>query len=75
MQLAWEYKHKSKISLVSGNEWIAGNLSYHLESRPKWIEKKYGIIKNRVRMDDRDVFWVKDIGPGGSFILYGEENK
>ena len=75
VRLAWEYKHKSKISLVSGNEWIAGNLSYHLESRPKWIEKKYGIIKNRVRMDDRDVFWVKDIEPGGSFILYGEENK
>ena len=75
VQLAWEYKHKSKIILVSGNEWIAGNLSYHLESRPKWIEKKYGIIKNRVRMDDRDVFWVKDIEPGGSFILYGEENK
>ena len=41
----------------------------------KFFEKKYGIIKNRVRMDDRDVFWVKDIEPGGSFILYGEENK
>ena len=26
-----------KISFVKGNEWIAGNLSYHLEERPKWI--------------------------------------
>jgi len=26
-----------KISFVKGNEWIAGNLSYHFEERPKWI--------------------------------------
>ena len=22
--------------MVVGNEWIAGNLSYHLKDRPKW---------------------------------------
>tara|TARA_B100001250_G_scaffold399593_1_gene409167 strand:+ start:150 stop:548 length:399 start_codon:yes stop_codon:yes gene_type:complete len=26
-----------KIGFVKGNEWIAGNLSYHLDERPKWI--------------------------------------
>ena len=26
-----------EIGFVKGNEWIAGNLSYHLEERPKWI--------------------------------------
>jgi len=26
-----------EIAFVKGNEWIAGNLSYHLEERPKWI--------------------------------------
>ena len=26
-----------KIAYVKGNEWIAGNLSYHLKERPKWI--------------------------------------
>jgi 4-amino-4-deoxy-L-arabinose transferase-like glycosyltransferase len=26
-----------KIAFVKGNEWVAGNLSYHLEERPKWI--------------------------------------
>tara|TARA_Y100001970_G_scaffold267350_1_gene357282 strand:- start:2 stop:742 length:741 start_codon:yes stop_codon:yes gene_type:complete len=26
-----------EISFVKGNEWIAGNLSYHLQERPKWI--------------------------------------
>ena len=26
-----------EITFVKGNEWLAGNLSYHLEERPKWI--------------------------------------
>tara|TARA_B100000945_G_scaffold209785_1_gene168862 strand:- start:2281 stop:3021 length:741 start_codon:yes stop_codon:yes gene_type:complete len=26
-----------KIAFVKGNEWIAGNLSYHLKERPRWI--------------------------------------
>ena len=26
-----------EIAFVKGNEWIAGNLSYHLKERPKWI--------------------------------------
>ena len=25
------------LSFVKGNEWLAGNLSYHLNERPKWI--------------------------------------
>jgi len=29
-----------EISFVKGNEWIAGNLSYHLKERPKWIYEK-----------------------------------
>ena len=35
------YKNQNQVSgemtFVKGNEWIAGNLSYHLEERPKWI--------------------------------------
>ncbi len=25
------------LSFVKGNEWLAGNISYHLDERPKWI--------------------------------------
>ena len=25
------------LNFVKGNEWLAGNLSYHLYERPKWI--------------------------------------
>jgi len=37
VQEIWNKKYKSKIKYVKGNEWDAGNLSYHLESRPKWL--------------------------------------
>ena len=32
----WVYDYANRKS----NEWIAGNLSYHLEERPKWIYEK-----------------------------------
>jgi len=32
-----ENKIGNNSSLVSGDEWHAGNLSYHLKSRPKWV--------------------------------------
>jgi len=37
VQKIWNKKYKSEIIYVKGNEWYAGNLSYHLESRPKWL--------------------------------------
>jgi len=35
-QFAWDQQFNSKINVVYGNEWNAGNLSYHLKSRPVW---------------------------------------
>ena len=37
IQKIWNKKYTSKIVYVKGDEWHAGNLSYHLESRPKWL--------------------------------------
>ena len=45
-QYAWDKQFKSKINVVYGNEWNAGNLSYHLKSRPVWE----GLIK-REKLD------------------------
>ena len=42
-QYAWDQQFNTKINVVYGNEWNAGNLSYHLKSRPIWegvIERK-----------------------------------
>ncbi len=35
-QYAWNQDHKEPINVVLGDEWNAGNLSYHLKSRPVW---------------------------------------
>ena len=42
-QYVWDQQFNSKINRVYGNEWNAGNLSYHLKSRPVWegfVERK-----------------------------------
>ena len=36
VQIIWDQDFDNKIQFVTGNEWNAGNLSYHLNSRPKW---------------------------------------
>ena len=36
VQNEWSKDHDDPINVVLGNEWNAGNLSYHLESRPVW---------------------------------------
>ena len=35
-QYVWSQNHKVPINIVHGDEWFAGNLSYHLKSRPIW---------------------------------------
>jgi 4-amino-4-deoxy-L-arabinose transferase-like glycosyltransferase len=37
VQNEWNKDHIEDINVVLGNEWNAGNLSYHLESRPIWL--------------------------------------
>ena len=36
VQYAWSKNYNEPINVVLGDEWVAGNLSYHLESRPVW---------------------------------------
>ncbi|MDC0452424.1 glycosyltransferase family 39 protein [Candidatus Pelagibacter sp.] len=45
-QYAWDQQFNTKINVVYGNEWNAGNLSYHLKSRPVW-----GGIVEREKLD------------------------
>ena len=45
VQHQWNENHQIPINVVLGREWEAGNLSYHLKSRPVWI----GIVtKNKL---------------------------
>ena len=36
VQKKWNLEFNEPINVVLGNEWYAGNLSYHLKSRPVW---------------------------------------
>ncbi len=36
VQIAWHEQHEEPIKYVLGDEWAAGNLSYHINSRPIW---------------------------------------
>ncbi len=36
VQITWDQNFDKEIEFVTGNEWNAGNLSYHLKSRPTW---------------------------------------
>ena len=36
IQKEWDKDFNNPINVVLGNEWYAGNLSYHLKSRPVW---------------------------------------
>ena len=54
VQNKWDKNFVNEIKIVVGDEWFAGNLSYHLISRPKWtlildekasqIDNNYGVI-------------------------------
>tara|TARA_B110001450_G_scaffold157217_1_gene146508 strand:- start:821 stop:2143 length:1323 start_codon:yes stop_codon:yes gene_type:complete len=53
---AWSQDHKEQINVVLGDEWFAGNLSYHLKSRPVWegfiTKNKLNLLKKFVCIDN-----------------------
>ena len=53
----WNKNFSNQIMYVVGDEWHAGNLSYHLSSRPKWFKS----IKKT----------LNDLDPGGGIIYTG----
>jgi len=42
----WEKNFINEITIVVGDEWYGGNLSYHLKSRPKWFNSLDGKLAN-----------------------------
>ncbi len=56
VQLIWDQDFSEPIQFVIGDEWKAGNLSYHLKSRPRWEgfvnDKIFDIAKEYLCIDD-----------------------
>ena len=68
VQNKWDDNFTNEIKIVIGDEWYAGNLSYHLYSRPVWVND----LKNKTKglTDDKGVIYtgnpkiLKKICPG-----------
>jgi len=56
VQMEWDQNFDQPIEFVIGDEWKAGNLSYHLKSRPKWEgflkDTKLNAAKEYICIDD-----------------------
>ncbi len=55
VQMAWYEQHDEPIKYVLGDEWAAGNLSYHINSRPIWK----GFV-NREKLNSFDKYMCID---------------
>ncbi|MDC0449833.1 glycosyltransferase family 39 protein [Pelagibacteraceae bacterium] len=77
VQNRWNKNFSNKIAIVVGDEWLAGNLSYHLQARPKWFNnlnprlKELKIEGGIIYVGNKDI--LKSVCPGefGSIKLQG----
>ena len=57
VQIIWDQDFDGEIEFVTGDEWKAGNLSYHLKSRPKWE----GFTSEKILNNSSEFICVDDI--------------
>ncbi len=60
VQIAWQQDFNKEIEFVIGNEWKAGNLSYHLKSRPTWE----GFINDEIFRIANEYLCIDDVCVG-----------
>ena len=60
VQIIWQQDFDEEIEFVIGNEWKAGNLSYHLKSRPTWE----GFINNEIFSIANEYLCIDDVCVG-----------
>ena len=57
VQITWSQNFNKEIEFVTGDEWKAGNLSYHLKSRPTWE----GYTNDKTLNDSSQFICIDDI--------------
>jgi 4-amino-4-deoxy-L-arabinose transferase-like glycosyltransferase len=77
VQSRWNKNFTNNISIVVGDEWLAGNLSYHLKARPQWFNNLNPELKD-LEIDGGVIYTgnasiLKTVCPGefGSIKLQG----
>ena len=56
VQKKWNKNFKNDINIVVGQAWWAGNLSYHLESRPRYIPGYLNYVQEKLNPKDGTVY-------------------
>jgi len=77
VQSRWDKNFTNNITIIVGDEWLGGNLSYHLKSRPRWFNKLDPELKN-LKLDGGVIYTgnadvLKTVCPGefGKIQLQG----
>jgi len=77
VQVRWNKNFTNKIAVVVGDEWLGGNLSYHLQSRPRWFNNLSPQLKD-LKLDGGVIYTgnakvLKSVCPGefGKIKLQG----
>jgi 4-amino-4-deoxy-L-arabinose transferase-like glycosyltransferase len=77
VQNRWNENFTNKIAVVVGDEWLGGNLSYHLQSRPRWFNNLSPQLKG-LKLDGGVIYTgnakvLKSVCPGefGKIQLQG----
>ncbi len=68
VQNKWDNNFSNEIKIVIGDEWAAGNLSYHLNSRPRWMQG-LNIDVSEINLDEGIIYTgnpkvLKEVCPG-----------
>jgi len=66
VQEKWNNNFSDTIKSVIGDEWHAGNLSYHLKSNPKWYSNSKAFVEKSAEE------FIETIGKNGFIIVNGE---
>ena len=66
VQNKWDSNFINTIDSVIGDEWHAGNLTYHLQSKPKWYSHSSAFVEKS--FDD----FIETIGKKGFIIVDGD---
>ena len=73
VQKWWNNKYGGKIISVIGNEWEAGNLSYHLKDRPEW--KSVSLLIFLLHGDNDKEYKIENFIPSATIYICGEDKK
>ena len=66
VQEKWDNNFNDTIKSVIGDEWHAGNLSYHLKSNPKWYSSSNAFVEKSAEE------FIETTGKNGFIIVNGE---